>query len=789
MSAAETTSPAASLDLLEKTRRLTNYLAGAQVYLRENALLREPLKAEHIKHRLLGHWGTCPGINLVYAHLNRLVVETGQRVLLVTGPGHGAAANLANLWLEGTLEERYPAYTRDAKGVELLVRHFSWPGGFPSHLNPGTPGVIHEGGELGYALSTSFGAAMDRPDLLVACIVGDGEAETGPTACGWNGNRYVDPRSSGAVLPILHVNGFKIASSTIFGRMDDGEIGAYFRGLGYDPLLVGDGTDEFDYDGALASALTHAHGEIADLQRRARGGEDVLKPRWPVIILRSPKGWTGPELDEKGRAVEGSWRAHQVPLEDPAHDAKELAILESWLRSYRPEELFDADGRPAADIVASLPSGERRLGRCPEANGGELCVPLDLPPMSDHFVQTSGRGEVVTSANEAMAGYLREVIRRNPESFRIFCPDELTSNRLGKTLDVTSRAFTWPVSPNDEHVAYTGRIIETLSEHNCQGWLQGYLLTGRHGLFPCYEAFLPIVDGMVNQYAKFLKSASEVPWRKPVASLNYLLTSEGWRQDHNGYSHQGPGFLNTLLNKKKSVTRVYLPPDANTLVSTIDHCLRSHGYINAIAANKYPQPVWLSPEEAVAHCTKGLGEWRWAGTAGDQAPDVVLACAGAIPTFETMAAAWLLEQELPDLKTRVVNVTDLLTIATPNMHPHGIPHEEFEALFGTVTPVVFAFHGYPSALKEILFDRWNPLRFHIRGYEEEGTTTTPYSLLIQNRISRWDLLLEAIKRVPRLEREAAPLVEKYRAKPAEHKRYVEENGEDPPEIRNWKWSD
>jgi xylulose-5-phosphate/fructose-6-phosphate phosphoketolase len=788
MSVAEPVPAPADLATLALVRRTTNYLAAAQVYLRDNALLTEALRPEHIKCRLLGHWGTCPGINLVYAHLNRLVKSTGQRVLLVTGPGHGAAANLANLWLEGTLGEVYPQFTRDAAGASRLVRSFSWPGGFPSHLNPGTPGVIHEGGELGYALATSFGAAFDRPDLLVACIVGDGEAETGPTACGWNGNRFLDPRTSGAVLPILHVNGYKIASSTIFGDTDDEEITSFFRGLGWDPLFVGDGTDSFDYDGVTAGALDEAHAAIGAIQRRARSGEDVLRPRWPVIVLRSPKGWTGPAKDEKGRAVVGSWRAHQVPLEAPAKDPEELRILEAWLRSYKPEELFDDRGAPRAEVVASIPAGDLRLGRCPEANGGAIYRPLDLPPMSEHFVETPGRGADVASANEQMGGYLREVIRRNPETFRIFCPDELASNRLGKTLDASPRGFVWPIAANDEHVAYDGRILETLSEHNCEGWLEGYVLTGRHGLFPCYEAFLPIVDGMVNQYGKFLKSAAEVPWRKPVASLNLLLTSEGWRQDHNGYSHQGPGFLNTLLNRKKTVIRVYLPPDANTLISTIDHCLRSRGYINAIASNKYPQPVWLTPDEAVAHCTKGVGEWRWAGTAGDAAPDVVLASAGAIPTMETLAAAWLLKRDLPELKTRVVNVTDLLSIATPNMHPHGIPHPEFEALFGTVTPVVFAFHGYPSALKEILFDRWNPLRFHIRGYEEEGTTTTPFSLLVQNRISRWDLLLEALKRVPRLEKTSAPLAALYRQKIEEHRAYAEENGDDPPEIKDWRWT-
>jgi xylulose-5-phosphate/fructose-6-phosphate phosphoketolase len=524
------------------------------------------------------------------------------------------------------------------------------------------------------------------------------------------------------------------------------------------------------------------------VQRRARSGEEPLKPRWPVVVLRSPKGWTGPKHDEKGRAIEGSWRAHQVPLEDPAHRPEELAILEGWLRSYRPEELFDEAGRPKPELLATVPDGDLRLGRSRSANGGEVYRPLDLPALEDHFVKTPGRGAEDVSANDRLGGYLRDAIARNPTSFRIFCPDELTSNRLGKTLDATSRGFVWPKGANDEHVAYDGRVLETLSEHNCEGWLEGYVLTGRHGLFPCYEAFLPIVDGMVNQYGKFLKSACEVPWRKPVASLNLLLTSEGWRQDHNGYSHQGPGFLNTLLTKKASVVRVYLPPDANTLLSTVDHCLRSRQYINAIASNKYPQPVWLSPEEAVAHCRKGVSEWRWAGTAGEGTPDVVLACAGAIPTVETMAAAWILRHELPEMKTRVVNVTDLLSIATPNAHPHGIPHEEFEALFGTVTPVVFAFHGYPSALKEVLFDRWNPLRFHIRGYEEEGTTTTPFSLLVQNRISRWDLLLEALKRVPRLSKASAAVAERYRTKLMEHKRFAEEHGDDPPEVKDWRWS-
>ena len=765
--------------------RATNYLAAAQIYLRGNCLLGEPLRPEHIKPRLLGHWGTCPGINLVYASLNRLILEREAEVLLVTGPGHGAAANLANLWLEGSLEEIDPSLGRDRSGLFRLVRSFSWPDGFPSHLGPMVPGVIHEGGELGYALATAVGAALDNPDLIVACIVGDGEAETGPTATAWHSTKYLDPASSGAVLPFLHLNGYKIASPTVFATMSDEELAQLFAGYGWQPRIV----DGPDYERELSQTLSWAHDQIRAIQTAARAGERPERPRWPMVILRTPKGLSGiAELD--GVPITGTSRTHQVPAKDAAANPVHLAALEAWLRSYRPHELFDYEGCPVPEVLTDCPTGERRLGMSPHANGGRLRRPLDLPDIDPIAVAVSAPGAEKASALETTGVYLREVIQRDRETkqFRIVSPDELASNRLQATLEVTGRAYEWPVGDSEEGLAADGRVMEMLSEHNCQGWLQGYLLTGRHGVFPCYEAFISIVDGMVNQYAKFLKAAREVSWREPVSSLNYILTSEGWRQEHNGYSHQGPGFINTMLNKKSSVVRVYLPPDANTTLATMEHCLDSTGYINVVIASKAALPQWLSLDEARRHCRAGAADWRWAGSADDEEPDVVLACAGTIPTVETLAAAQLLRADAPELRVRVVNVTDLLVLAAPGDHPHGMAATEFEALFGRELPIVFNFHGYPSAVHQLLHHRPEPERFHVKGYIEEGTTTTPFDLLVSNGVSRYQLAIEALRRAEGWSSRGGALIGEYEHCLRQHRRYIVSHDADPPEIADWSWS-
>jgi xylulose-5-phosphate/fructose-6-phosphate phosphoketolase len=774
---------------LARYRRAANYLAAAQIYLQDNVVLAEPLRPTHIKDRLLGHWGTCPGINLVYAHLNRLVRERDANVLLITGPGHGAAANLANLYLEGTLEVFYPELTRDSAGLERFVRAFSWPGGFPSHLSPPVPGTIHEGGELGYALSTAFGAALDNSGLLVACIVGDGEAETGPTATAWHSPKYLDPATNGAVLPILHLNGFKISSPTIFATMTDAELHDLFAGYGYDPILV-DVETAPDPDAVMAGAMDRAHDAIRTIQHEARAGT-VSRWQWPVIVLRSPKGWTGPdEID--GVAIEGTFRAHQVPAKDARTNPEHLAILEQWLRSYRPEELFDADGRPEPDILAAIPAGDRRVGMNPHTQGWAMRRPLDLPPLHDHGCVVPRPGGSSASALEHAGAYLADVLRRSEteRNFRIVCPDEMSSNLLGAVFTATARAYAWPVdevSARDAHLAPAGRVMEILSEHTCQGWLQGYLQTGRHGLFPCYEAFVTIVDSMANQYGKWLKMSAETPWREPVPSLTFLLTSDTWRQDHNGYSHQGPGFINSLLTKKGSIVRIYLPPDANTLVSSLDHCLASTGYINLVIATKQPLPQWLTMEEAIAHNDAGASIWAWAGHGDPERPDVVLAGAGNVPSIEVLAAAKLLREELPDLAVRVVNVVDLLVLDSVAGHPHRMDDEEFERLFTTDRHVIFNFHGYPSAIHQLIYKRANPQRFHVRGYVEEGTTTTPFDMLVRNQTSRYHLLIEALRRTPGISSRAAPIIERYERKLREHRRFIEQEGVDPPEIRDWRW--
>ncbi len=781
-------------------RRATNYIAAAAIYLQDNVLLEEPLAHEHIKPRLLGHWGTVPGINLVYAGLNRLIRTTDARVLLVTGVGHGAPANLANLWLEGSLEEVDPALTRDRAGLTQLIRSFSWPKGFPSHLAPVVPGVIHEGGELGYALATSFGAAFDNPHLTVACIIGDGEAETGPTATAWHSTKFLDPVGDGAVLPVLHVNGYKIANPTIFAAMDDTELTKLFEGYGWHPLFVeGD-----DLDSAMAGALDQAHAEIRAIQGDARSGQPRSKPAWPMIVLRSQKGWTG--IDTLGgEKITGTVRSHQVPAMKAGSDPEHLAALEGWLRSYRPEELF-ADGVPSDELLALCPEGDKRMGAVPEANGGRLRKPLDLPPLDAHAVDVPEPG-ANAGAMEALGQYLGEVFDRNAEArnFRMVCPDEMASNRLGAVFAHTKHAFQWPLASEEDQAVHAldGRVMEVLSEHNCQGWLQGYVLTGRHCIVPCYEAFIAIIEGMVNQHAKFMKmSRDEAPWRDPVSSVNLLLSSIGWRQDHNGFSHQAPGFINSLLNKKDYIARVYLPPDANTLLATMEACLESQGKINLVIASKHPLPQWLTMEEAKAHCERGCSTWAWAGSeAVVDEPDVILACAGTIPTIETLASAKILREEVPDLRVRVVNVTNLFSLA--HGHPCGLSDDEFVETFTADRPVIFNFHGYPSAIHQLTHHRPHVERFHVRGYVEEGTTTTPFALLAMNGVDRYQLAIEALKRSDKALRESvrsasgefavrsftgsSEIIARLEAKLAENLEYVVVAGNDPPEILEWTW--
>lgn len=780
----------AEVPALQRYRRAVNYLAGAQIYLKANPLLEEPLRPEHIKERLLGHWGTAPGINFIYTHLNRLILGSDASILLVTGPGHGAAANLANMYLEGTLTEYFPDLTHDHTGIQRFVKAFSWPDAFPSHLFPGYPGVIHEGGELGYALATAFGAALDNPDLIVACIVGDGEAETGPTAGAWHSNKFLNPMNDGAVLPILHVNGFKIANPTLFATMSDDELRALFTGYGYAVRLVAL-SERIDLD--MSEALFGSYGEICALRNAARAGKNVERPRWPMIILRTPKGWTGPaEVD--GKAVEGSFRAHQVPAKDAKRNPMHLQVVEKWLRSYKPEELFDGNGAPAADILVLCPRGNRRIAMNPHGFGGAIRAPLKLPVVDDYGVQIEARGRIHLSSVEELGKYLRDVIRCNQaeHNFRVVCPDELESNRVGAILEATDRQYLWPLPPNTEHISAAGRVLEVLSEHNCQGWLQGYLLTGRHGIFPCYEAFLPIVDGMMNQYAKFLKSSLEVPWRQPISSLNYLLTSEAWRQEHNGYSHQGPGFINNLLTKKGHTYRIYLPPDANCLIRTVEGCLTVTNMIHLVIAGKQPMPQWLSREEAKEHCRVGVSVWRWASTNDGEDPELLLACAGDNLTLETMAAADILRREAPEWRIRVVNLTDLLVLGIPQKYPHGLDEDRFQRLFPLGCPVIFNFHGYTAALKQLLWERPQNARFDLNGYREEGTTTTPFDMHIHNRTSRYHLVIQGAQKIasrsPKTAAKAEELIVKYERKIADHGVFIRREGIDPPEIAEWKWA-
>lgn len=781
--------PASQSETIRRYRRAVDYLAAAQIYLKANPLLEKPLAPEHIKDRLLGHWGTAPGINLVCLHLNRLILRTDASVLLITGPGHGAAANMANMYLEGTLTEFYPEYTRDRAGMEKFLKAFSWPYGFPSHLSPALPGVIHEGGELGYALATAFGAALDNPDLIVACLVGDGEAETGPTAASWHGNKFANPATDGAVLPILHLNRFKIANPTISGTMSREELESFFSGVGYAARFV---SERDSIDAELEAALEWAYDEIRGLQSRARSGESIERPRWPAIILETPKGLGCPEeLD--GKMLEGSFRSHQVPVPDPKSNPAHLAVLEKWLRSYAPRELFDQEGRPAPDILSLCPPREKRIAMNPSSFGGDRRVPLSLPPLERHAVTLEGRGSPMVSHMKFLGAYLKDVVRANDRerNFRIVAPDELESNRLGEVLEATARQYAWPLPPGTEKTGRDGRVLEILSEHMCQGWLQGYLLTGRHGIFSCYEAFVPIVDGMMNQYAKFLKTSREVAWRKPISSLNYLLTSEAWRQDHNGYSHQGPGFINNLLTKKGHTYRIYLPPDANSLLSTMDHCLRSTDYINLVIAGKQPMHQWLTMEEAIEHCRVGASVWRWASTSDGEDPQVLLACCGDNLALETLAAAQILREEAPAWRVRVVNVTDLLTLGIPQKYPHGLDEDRFARIFPIDCPVIFNFHGYTAALKQLFWERPGDDRFDINGFREEGSTTTPFDMHVRNKTSRYHVVMQAAEKIarrhPGVASRAEEIFREYESKIAAHREFVVENGIDPPEISDWSW--
>jgi xylulose-5-phosphate/fructose-6-phosphate phosphoketolase len=761
-----------------------NYLSVGQIYLLANPLLREPLGREHIKPRLLGHWGTTSGLNFIYAHLNHAIVERDLDMIYVMGPGHGGPGPVAAAWLEGTYSEIYPEVSQDLAGMERLFRQFSFPGGIPSHVAPETPGSIHEGGELGYALSHAFGAAFDNPGLTVACVVGDGEAETGPLATSWHSNKFLNPKRDGAVLPILHLNGYKIAGPTILARIPRAELASLLRGCGWAPLFV-EGADPARVHRTMRRALATCLDRIAAIRKRASSA----RPTWPMIVLATPKGWTGPKVVD-GKRVEGTWRSHQVPLDGVRDNPEHLALLERWLRSYRPEELFSEDGRPHDDLRCFSPKGARRMSANPHANGGTLLRDLRLPDFRRYAVEVPAPGATDAEATRVQGTLLRDVMKQNARAanFRIFSPDELTSNRWNAVLEATSRCLVGKILPGDDHVAADGRVLEVLSEHQCEGWLEGYLLTGRHGFFSCYEAFIHVVDSMFNQHAKWLKTTREIPWRAPIASLNILLTSHVWRQDHNGFSHQDPGFLDHVVNKKAEVIRVYLPPDANTLLSVTDHCLRSRHYVNVIVAGKQPGPQWLSIDEACAHCEAGIGVWPWASTGDARAePDVVLACCGDVPTLETLAAASLLREHLPELSVRVVNVVDLMRLQPPREHPHGLADDAYDAIFTADRPVIFAFHGYPWLIHRLTYRRRGHDHLHVRGYKEEGTTTTPFDMSVRNDLDRFHLVLDVIERVPGLAARAASVARLMKEKRERHRAYVREHGEDMPEIREWRW--
>jgi xylulose-5-phosphate/fructose-6-phosphate phosphoketolase len=776
---------AATLASLDAYWRAANYLAVGQIYLLENPLLEQPLTLEHVKPRLLGHWGTTPGLNFVYAHLNRVIKARELEMLLVIGPGHGGPALVANTWLDGSYSEIYPDVPRDKEGMQRLFKQFSFPGGIASHCSPEIPGSIHEGGELGYSLAHAFGAAFDNPQLVVTCVVGDGEAETGALAASWHSNKFLHPADDGAVLPILHLNGWKIANPTVLARMPERELVELLRGYGWAPQIVS-GSDPEPMHRAMAAALDAALDDIAAIKSTARATAAV--PRWPLIVLRTPKGWTGPRVVD-GVPVEGTWRSHQVPLASLAERPEHLRALEQWLRSYRPEELFGPDGAPRAALLEHVPSGTLRLGATPHANGGMRRRNLRLPDYRDYAVPVPSPGGVHAEATRVLGAYLRDVFVENraARNFLLFGPDETASNRLTSVYEATAKRHIGPVSEVDQHLAPDGRVLEVLSEHLCQGWLEGYLLTGRHGFFSCYEAFVHIVDSMFNQHAKWLKVAKELPWRRSISSLNYLLTSHVWRQDHNGFSHQDPGFIDHVVNKKADVIRVYLPPDANTLLAVTDHALRSRDFVNVIVAGKQSELQYLDIAAATRHCETGLGIWPWASTDGGGEPDVVLACAGDVPTLETLAAAALLRELFPEIKVRVVNVVDLMTLQPPSEHPHGLPDREFDAIFTRDKPIIFAYHGYPWLIHRLTYRRTNHGQLHVRGYKEEGTTTTPFDMVVRNDLDRFHLVADVAERVPRLAPQAAYTRQLMRDRLAEHREYIREHGEDLPEIRNWVW--
>lgn len=767
--------------------RAANYLSVGQIYLLDNPLLRESLKLAHIKPRLLGHWGTTPGLNFIYAHLNRVIQSQDLNMIYIAGPGHGGPGMVANTYLEGTYSEFYSDISQDADGMKRLFRQFSFPGGIPSHAAPETPGSIHEGGELGYALVHAYGAAFDNPDLIVACVVGDGEAETGPLATSWHSNKFLNPIHDGAVLPILHLNGYKIANPTVLARLSQKELESLFVGYGYKPYFV-EGYEPEAMHQLMAATLDTIVAEIKSIQREARGHGYQQRPEMPMIILRSPKGWTGPkEVD--GKKTEDSWRSHQVPLAEMASNPEHIKLLEAWMKSYKPEELFDESGRLIPELAALAPKGERRMGANPHANGGLLLKALKMPDFRDYAVEVATPGTEMAESTQILGQFLRDVMKLNLDSknFRLMSPDENNSNRLSAVLEVTNRVSTADILETDDHISPDGRVMEVLSEHMCQGWLEGYLLTGRHGFFSCYEAFIHIVDSMFNQHAKWLESCIDIPWRRSIASLNYLLTSHVWRQDHNGFSHQDPGFLDVVTNKKAKIVRVYLPPDANTLLSVADHCLRSRQYINVIVAGKQPELQWLEMDAAIKHCTIGLGIWEWASNDQGGEPDVVMACAGDVPTLETLAAVDFLRHHFSELKIRVVNVVDLMTLQPQTEHPHGLSDREFDSIFTQDKPIVFAFHGYPWLIHRLTYRRTNHANLHVRGYKEEGTTTTPFDMVVVNDLDRFHLAQDVIDRVPKLKNIGAYVKQIIRNKLTEHKQYIIAHGEDMPEINDWKW--
>ena len=777
------------LDKMDAYWRAANYLSVGQIYLKDNPLLEQPLTIDHIKPRLLGHWGTTSGLNFIYVHLNRLIVENDLNMIYLIGPGHGGPGLVAHTYLEGSYSEIYPHIEQNRDGMKRLFRQFSWPYGIPSHVAPETPGSIHEGGELGYSLVHAFGAAFDNPDLIVSCIVGDGEAETGPLATSWHSNKFLNPRKDGAVLPILHLNGYKIANPTVLARMPEEELLNLFRGYGYEPYTL-TGDDPMTMHAAMAETLDKMLERIKAIQRSAREDGATDLPRWPMLIFRTPKGWTGPKIVD-GLPVEGTWRAHQVPLDGVRKNPEHLKMLETWMKSYRVEELFDSNGKFRAELAALAPRGRRRMGMNPHANGGHLLQPLKMPNFRHYAVDVPAPGQTNSEATRVLGKFLSDVMKENldAQNFRIFGPDETASNRIDNGYVASGKTWEEKILPVDVKLARDGRYMEVLSEHMCQGWLEGYLLTGRHGFFSCYEAFIHIVDSMVNQHAKWLKVTRVLPWRKPIASLNYLLTSHVWRQDHNGFSHQDPGFIDHVAHKKSDIARIYLAPDANCLLSVADHCLRSRNYINLIIAGKQPAENWLTMDEAVRHCTAGLGMWDWASNEGDDHdPDVVMGCCGDVPTLETLAAVTILRRQIPDIRIRVVNVVDLMTLQPQTEHPHGLADEDFDGLFTTDKPVIFAFHGYPMLIHQLTYRRRNHNNIHVRGYKEEGTTTTPFDMCVLNNIDRFQLTLDVIRRVPRLKSRVDEAYQIYSEAIQRHRLYVSENGEDLPEIRNWKWN-